>query len=37
MPQALNLSYGGGGTLLVRRQMQTLLSGCPHGVVLEVG
>jgi hypothetical protein len=36
MPQPLNLSCGGSGTLLVRRQMRTLLSGCPGDVVLEV-
>jgi hypothetical protein len=36
MPQPLNLSCGGGGTLLIRRQTRTLLPGCPHGVVLEV-
>jgi hypothetical protein len=36
MPQPLNLSSGGGGTLLVHRQTCTLLPGCPHGVVLEV-
>jgi hypothetical protein len=36
MPQPLNLSCGGGGTLLVRRQMCTLLPGCPGSVVLEV-
>jgi hypothetical protein len=36
MPQPPNLSCGSGGTLLVRRQTRTLLSGCPHGVVLEV-
>jgi hypothetical protein len=36
MPQPLNLSSGGGGTLLVRHQTRTLLPGCPHGVVLEV-
>jgi hypothetical protein len=35
MPQPLNLSCGSGGTLLVRRQMRTLLPGCPCGVVLE--
>jgi hypothetical protein len=36
MPQPLNLSCGGGGTLLVCRQTHTLLPGCPCGVVLEV-
>jgi hypothetical protein len=36
MPQPLNLSCGGIGTLLVRYQMRTLLPGCPGGVVLEV-
>jgi hypothetical protein len=36
MPQPLNLACGGGGTLLVRHQMRTLLPGCPGGVVLEV-
>jgi hypothetical protein len=36
MPQLLNLSCGGGGTLLVRHQTRTLLPGCPGGVVLEV-
>jgi hypothetical protein len=36
MPQPLNHLYGGGGTLLVCRQMGTLLPGCPGGVVLEV-
>jgi hypothetical protein len=36
MARPLNLSCGGGGTLLVRRQMRTLLPGCPSGVVLEV-
>jgi hypothetical protein len=36
MPQPLNLSCGGGGTLLIRRQTRTLLPGCPGGVVLEV-
>jgi hypothetical protein len=35
MPQPLNLSCGGGGTLPVRRQTHTLLPGYPHGVVLE--
>jgi hypothetical protein len=36
MPQPLNLTGGGGGTLLVRRQTRTLLHTCPGGVVLEV-
>jgi hypothetical protein len=36
MPQPLNLSYGSGGTLLVRRPMRTLLPRCPGSVVLEV-
>jgi hypothetical protein len=36
MPQPLNLSCGGGGTLLVCRQTHTLLPGYPCGVVLEV-
>jgi hypothetical protein len=36
MPQPLNLSCGGGGTLLIRHQMHKLLPGCPGGVVLEV-
>jgi hypothetical protein len=36
MPQPLNLTSGGGGTLLVRRQTRTLLPACPGGVVLEV-
>jgi hypothetical protein len=36
MPQPLNLSCSGGGTLPVRRQTRTLLPGCPRGVVLEV-
>jgi hypothetical protein len=36
MPQPLNLVSGGGGTLLVRRQMRTLPHACPGGVVLEV-
>jgi hypothetical protein len=36
MPQPLNLASGGGGTLLVHRQMHTLLHACPSGVVLEV-
>jgi hypothetical protein len=36
MPQPLNLSCSGGGTLPVRRQTRTLLPGYPCGVVLEV-
>jgi hypothetical protein len=36
MPQPLNLVGGSGGTLLVRRQMRTLLHACPGGVVLKV-
>jgi hypothetical protein len=36
MPQPLNLSSGGGGTLLVHHQTRMLLPGCPRGVVLEV-
>jgi hypothetical protein len=36
MPQALNLSCSGGGTLLIRRQTCMLLPGCPGSVVLEV-
>jgi hypothetical protein len=36
MPQRLNLSCGGGGTLLVRHQTCTLLHSCLGGVVLEV-
>jgi hypothetical protein len=36
MPQPLNLSCGGSGTLLIRHQTHTLLLGCPVGVVLEV-
>jgi hypothetical protein len=36
MPQPLNLSRGGSGTLLVRRQMHTLLPGCPGGIMLGV-
>jgi hypothetical protein len=36
MPQPLNLASGGGGTLLVRRQMHTLLHAYPDSVVLEV-
>jgi hypothetical protein len=36
MPQPLNLIGGGGGTLLVHRQMHTLLPSHPGGVVLKV-
>jgi hypothetical protein len=36
MPQPLNLTGGGSGTLLVHRQMRTLLPGRPGGVVLEI-
>jgi hypothetical protein len=36
LPQPLNLVSGGDGTLLVCRQMCTLLYACPGGVVLEV-
>jgi hypothetical protein len=36
MPQPLNLTCSGGGTLLVRHQARTLLPGCPGGVVLDV-
>jgi hypothetical protein len=36
MPRPLNLAGGGGGTLLVRRQMHTLLPDYPSSVVLEV-
>jgi hypothetical protein len=36
MPQPLNLTGGDGGTLLVCRQMRTLLPGHPSGVVLEI-
>jgi hypothetical protein len=36
MPQPLNLVSGGGGTLLIHRQMRTLLHACPDSVVLEV-
>jgi hypothetical protein len=36
MPQPLNLTGGGSGTLLVRRQTCTLLHACPGGVVLKV-
>jgi hypothetical protein len=36
MPQPLNLTGGGSGTLLVRRQTCTLLHACAGGVVLKV-
>jgi hypothetical protein len=36
MPHSLNLTGGGSGTLLIWRQMRTLLHDCPGGVVLEV-
>jgi hypothetical protein len=36
MPQPPNLMSGGGGTLLIRHQMRTLLHACSGGVVLEV-
>jgi hypothetical protein len=36
MPQPLNLTGGGSGTLLVRRQTRTLLHACPSSVVLKV-
>jgi hypothetical protein len=36
MPQPLHLLCGGGGTLLVRHQTRTLMSGYPAGVVMEV-
>jgi hypothetical protein len=36
MAQPLNLVSGGGGTLLVRHQMRTLLYSYLGGVVLEV-
>jgi hypothetical protein len=36
MPQLLNLTVGGSGTLLVRCQMRTLLHAYPGGVVLKV-
>jgi hypothetical protein len=36
MPQPLNLAGGGSGTLLIRRQMRTMLHACPSGVVLKV-
>jgi hypothetical protein len=36
MPQPLNLTGGGSGTLLVRRQTRTLLHAYPGGVVLKV-
>jgi hypothetical protein len=36
MPQPLNLTGGGSGTLLIRCQMRTLLHAYPGGVVLKV-
>jgi hypothetical protein len=36
MPQPLNIVGGDNGTLLVRRQMRTLLHAYPGSVVLEV-
>jgi hypothetical protein len=36
MPQPLDLTGGGSGTLLVRHQMRTLLYACPGGVMLQV-
>jgi hypothetical protein len=36
MPRPLHLTGGGSGTLLVRRQMRTLLHACSSGVVLKV-
>ena len=36
MPQPLNLTGGGSGTLLVCHQTRTLLHACPGGVVLQV-
>jgi hypothetical protein len=36
MPQLLNLTVGGSGTLLVHCQMRTLLHAYPGGVVLKV-
>jgi hypothetical protein len=36
MPQLLNLTVGGSGTLLVCCQMRTLLHAYPGGVVLKV-
>jgi hypothetical protein len=36
MPQPLNFTSGGGGTLPLRHQMRMLLHACPGGVVLEV-
>jgi hypothetical protein len=36
MPQPLNLTSGGSGTLLLCRQTRTLLHACPGGVVLKV-
>jgi hypothetical protein len=36
MPQPLNLTCGGSGTLLVRHQTRMLLHACPGGVVQKV-
>jgi hypothetical protein len=36
MPQPLDLTGGGSGTLLVRHQTRTLLHACPGDVVLQV-
>jgi hypothetical protein len=36
MPQPLNLTRGGVGTLLIHRQARTLMHVCPGSVVLEV-
>jgi hypothetical protein len=36
MPQSLNLTCDGSGTLLIRRQTRMLLPGYPGGIVLEV-
>jgi hypothetical protein len=36
MPQPLNITGGGSGTLLVRRQTHTLLHACPSSVMLKV-
>jgi hypothetical protein len=36
MSQPLNISCGGGGTLLIHRQTRTLLPGYPGSIVLEV-
>jgi hypothetical protein len=35
MPQPLNLTSGGSGTLLAHHQTHTLLHACPGGVVLK--